>query len=537
MPKCKICGARIEEGTAVCPSCGAKVASSSAVPATGTNADMTTGTTKARVSSTTQVIKTTCPSCGAEVIGEHRFCPQCGVNLKEAAEEKKKEAAVSQERRCPHCGSVVQASSVFCPDCGKTLVTGTTTTAQTVKKPSPSAATSPKKPEPTAAAPVNTRNIRISFIPESLSETTEYFDTVQDACASSIMSDKGGSWTIAVEGNLTGDELDSIVALAARTDSVKCLDFSSSVNIQSLKTDYFFSEDVFGRCKNLKSVKLWGGSTKTNPNSERQEKKKTWKGIAVAAVILPLVGVGISVAVSGASSSSTVAQQSHSSASSGTSGSSSSISSNKSVPQNSDFVLVEGDSNISSFYMCRHEVTQEEYQAIMGTNPSYFKGDKRPVERVSWEDAAEYCNMRSLAEGLTPCYSKFSDYRYNFNANGYRLPTEAEWIYAAREGKYHSSYKYSGSDDIASVAWYASNSGNQTHDVMTKAPNRLGLYDMSGNVWEWCWNQYSDSSSERVTRGGGLNCVATYGDVSARLIYYAFYTSNSHGFRVVRNVD
>ena len=125
MPKCKICGARIEDGVAVCPSCGAKVVSSSA-EAAGTNAG--TGTSvdlaKPRVSSTTQVIKTTCPSCGAEVIGEHRFCPQCGVNLKEAAEEKKA-ASQQQERRCPSCGSVIQQNARFCPDCGASLAGNT----------------------------------------------------------------------------------------------------------------------------------------------------------------------------------------------------------------------------------------------------------------------------------------------------------------------------------------------------------------------------------------------------------------------------
>ena len=557
MPKCKICGARIEDGIAVCPSCGAKVVSSSALPAAGTNANVAAGTVRPRVSSTTQVIKTTCAHCGAEVIGEHRFCPQCGVNLKEAAAEKKA-ASAPQERRCPQCGSVVQANSRFCPDCGVTLARGTGTT-QASPKASPSAVTSPKKPAATVTAsassssasvthttPVNTRNLRISLIPEFLSETTEYFDTVQDVCASSVMSDKGGSWTIAVEGNLTGDELDSIVALAARTDSVKCLDFSSSVNVQSLKTDYFFSEDVFGRCKSLKSVKLWGGSTKTNPNSERQKKKKIWKGIAVVAGILVLVGVTIAIAVSGASSSSTVAQQSHSSASSGTSGSSSSsvpsssagngssTASIKSILKSSDFVLVEGDSSIRSFYMCRHEVTQEEYQAVIGKNPSHFKGDRRPVENCSWYNVLEYCNKQSLAEGLTPCYSGSNDFGYscNFNANGYRLPSEAEWEYAARDGKHRSPYKYSGSDDIASVAWYVDNT-TSTHDVMTKAPNRLGLYDMSGNVSEYCCAEYNPGYNG-VHRGGGWCNLKEYCTVS-----YQRHSSGDNyiGFRLVRNAQ
>ena len=536
MPKCKICGARIEDGISVCPSCGAKVISNG-TGAAGTNAATAgvtraaaAGTVRPRVSSTTQVIKTICPACGAEVVGEHRFCPQCGVNLKEAAEEKKA-ASQPKVRRCPSCGSVIEQNARFCPDCGVTLAS-VTGTARAAQKPSPSAGSTPKKSASTAtassvfsssasaasapvthAAPVNTRKLRISLTPESLSETTAYFDTVQDACASSVMSDKGGTWTIAVEGDLTEDELDSIVSLAARTDGVKCLDFSSCANAQKLKQDSFFSGEVFVRCKELETARLADGSTRTNPNGAKKGKKKGRKGLAIATVIVVLVGIALYY-VAG-------------------------VQPRKSVLKSSDFVLVEGDANISSFYMCRHEVTQEEYQAVMGENPSYFKGSERPVEQVSWYDAVECCNKLSRAEGLTPCYrgSESSGYSCNFNANGYRLPTEVEWNYAAREGKSHSSYTYSGSNDIASVAWYWNNSGERTHDVMTKAPNRLGLYDMSGNVWEWCWDRDSSSSSYRVSRGGGWNYYDSFCAVSYRYSNYPNSRNYYRGFRLVRNAN
>jgi len=221
---------------------------------------------------------------------------------------------------------------------------------------------------------------------------------------------------------------------------------------------------------------------------------------------------------------------------------------------------------VSDFYIGKYEVTQKEWKDIMGTsaslsNPSYYKRDNRPVESISWYDAVKYCNLRSEKEGLTPCYDidktrkdsnnkdKDDDKKWvvkcDFSANGYRLPTEAEWEYAARGGSSGSPTKYAGSNNINEVAWYDSNSGRKTHAVGTKKPNELGIYDMSGNVWEWCWDwygTYSSSSqrnphganrgSDREYRGGSWDLNANYCRVANRDCYYPSYRSNYLGFRL-----
>lgn len=169
---------------------------------------------------------------------------------------------------------------------------------------------------------------------------------------------------------------------------------------------------------------------------------------------------------------------------------------------------------LSTYYIGETEVTQELWQAVMGSNPSYFKSFTRPVDNVSWEDCQEF--IRRLNE---------------FTGKKFRLPTEAEWEFAARGGTKSAGYKYSGSNDLNSVAWYEVNAlykGESspdfgTHVVKTKKPNELGIYDMSGNVWEWCSDWYGDytsatqtnpqgapSGSYRVLRGGSWFYGARY---------------------------
>jgi formylglycine-generating enzyme required for sulfatase activity len=167
---------------------------------------------------------------------------------------------------------------------------------------------------------------------------------------------------------------------------------------------------------------------------------------------------------------------------------------------------------VSSFFIAKYEVTQKAWIEVMGNNPSNFKGDDLPVEQVSWNDAVEYCNKRSEKEGLKPCYSgSGNSFVCNFSANGYRLPTEAEWEFAAKGGTLSKGYTFAGSNDVDTVAWTGSNSRNSTHTVGSKGENELGLYDMSGNVTEFCWDWFGEYTNGPVTNPTGPNPPTTLG--------------------------
>ncbi len=162
-----------------------------------------------------------------------------------------------------------------------------------------------------------------------------------------------------------------------------------------------------------------------------------------------------------------------------------------------ELVFVEGSQNIRSFWLGRYPVTQAQWQAVMqGENPSRFVGDNRPVERVSWNDITQ-TQKEAGSDGFLSRLKSVAQPSMDF-----RLPLEKEWEYAARGGKTHSPFKYAGSDDLHEVGWYDDNSHRETKPVGLKKANDLGLYDMSGNVWEWCNDLYSSEGSDRVMRGG-----------------------------------
>jgi sulfatase modifying factor 1 len=209
---------------------------------------------------------------------------------------------------------------------------------------------------------------------------------------------------------------------------------------------------------------------------------------------------------------------------------------------------------VSSFFMDRYLVTQEQYEKVMGKNPSRWKSDKNPVEQVRWSDAVRYCNARSRLEGLQPCYD-LQTWECNFHANGYRLPTEAEWEYACRAGTETIYFFGNNPSKLTDYAWFDKNSSGRPQPVGQKRPNPWGLYDMYGNVWEWCndfykVDYYQESPEEspkgpkagetKVVRGGSWkfspeSCRSGYRYNEAPGYADVCFGYDIYGFRCVRN--
>lgn len=210
---------------------------------------------------------------------------------------------------------------------------------------------------------------------------------------------------------------------------------------------------------------------------------------------------------------------------------------------------------VSSFFMDKHLVTQEQFQKVMGMNPSRWKGDKNPVEQLRWSDAVKFCNRRSELEGLQRCYD-LKTLECNFESSGYRLPTEAEWEYACRAGTTTAYFFGESSAKLGNYAWFDKNSGGRPRPIGQKQPNPWGLYDMAGNVWEWCndfykVDYYSEAPREnpkgpnegqnKVLRGGAWrfssdNCRSGYRYNESPGYADVCFGYDIYGFRCVKKV-
>ena len=203
---------------------------------------------------------------------------------------------------------------------------------------------------------------------------------------------------------------------------------------------------------------------------------------------------------------------------------------------------------VDDFYIDDFVVVQGDWNEVMDYNPSYFKDDKLPVECLGWYEAVLFCNKKSEKDRLQSCYVIDGEHvECDFTANGYRLPTEAEWEFAAIGGLKSRGYKYAGSDVLDEVAWYSKNAEKTTHPRAQKFANELGLYDMCGNVFEWCWDwfdkfdcDYMDNprgpakGKMKVVRGNNWVNGESVSEVTRRVHRDPYCTTHHQGFRIAR---
>ena len=192
---------------------------------------------------------------------------------------------------------------------------------------------------------------------------------------------------------------------------------------------------------------------------------------------------------------------------------------------------------IKPFLLAPYPVTMEQYRVVTGQPASITTGDQMPVVNISWHEAIAYCNQLSQQAGLLPCYSISADgenVKWHEEANGYRLPTEAEWQYACKAGT--TAYQYG---ELDQIAWYQENSEGRRHHVGQKAPNAWGLYDMLGNVWEWCYDLYDTEvyGTYRIFRGGSWAEEARGCGSTCRRRSHPTLRIDDLGFRLARSIS
>lgn len=218
-------------------------------------------------------------------------------------------------------------------------------------------------------------------------------------------------------------------------------------------------------------------------------------------------------------------------------------------PEGTEDELPYHDVRVNTFFISKYEITQKQYEKVIGISPSFFKGESMPVTNIDWNDAIKFCNALSTKEGLTPCYEididaggRIVDVRWNKSANGYRLPTEAEHECAAQ-------FEFRGQPlDATRFGWFLRNGDRKIHNVGQKEPNIYSLYDIIGNVWEWCWDIYGPyestfqdnptgmpSGEKRVAKGGSYTTENTFVRASDRGNGMTTLKGKDLGIRLVRN--